>query len=202
MSDTTPTLTWETQEFPEPRLATLVVEKPVTILSRLFGVWDADIDANHPTIPEVTTYDGLFKHTQEVIVDQITSLLARATDSINLFSGEAARTRALELARIDAQQATLHYAQELWFHAVCHDDPQADELLRHWEPEKLWEFLELAEAIKHEGTAKNWERIESTLSPDPPTPGGPRSQLIGVPLRSVLPSQARCNAGRYINRNQ
>jgi hypothetical protein len=136
MSDAMPTLTWETQAFPEARLATLVVDKPVAILSRLFGVWDADIDENHPNIPETTTYEGLFKHTEEVIVDQVSSLLARATDSINLFPGGEARTRAIKLARINAQQATLHYVQELWYHAACRDDPQADELLREWEPEK------------------------------------------------------------------
>jgi hypothetical protein len=191
MSDATPTLTWETQAFPEARLATLVVEKPVAILSRLFGVWDTDIEENYPGFPETTTYDGLFKHAQEIIVDQIASLLARATDSINLFPGGEARTRATELARIDAQQATLHCIQELWYHAACRDDPQADELLRNWEPEKPWDFLELAKAIKDEGTAKSWERIESTLTPDPPTPGGPRSRLMGIPLRSVLPQQAR-----------
>jgi hypothetical protein len=191
MSDAMPTLTWETQAFPEARLATLVVDKPVAILSRLFGVWDVDIDENHPNILETTTYEGLFKHTQEVIVDQVSSLLARATDSINLFPGGEASTRAIELARIDAQQATLHYVEELWYHAACRDDPQADELLREWEPEKPWDFLELAEAIKHEGTAKDWQRTESTPIPDPPTPDGPRSRLMGIPLRSVLPQQAR-----------
>jgi hypothetical protein len=162
------------------------------MLTKLFGVWEADIDANHPTVPEATTYGGLFKLVQEVIVDQITSLMARAVDSVNLFSGvyEEARARLLELATIDAQQATLHYAQELWYHAICRDDPQATELLRDWTPDRVWGFLELAEAIKSEAAARNWEQIESTLSPDPPTPGIPRSRLIGIPLRSVLTSQA------------
>jgi hypothetical protein len=192
MSDV-PALQWKTQAFPEQRLASLVVpDKPVAMLAKLFGVWESDIDANHPTVPEATTYGGLFKLVQEVIVDQITSLMARAADSVNLFSGvyEEARARLLELATIDAQQATLHYAQELWYHAICRDDPQATELLRDWAPSRVWGFLELAEAIKSEAAVRNWEQIESTLSPDPPTPGGPRSRLIGIPLRSVLPSQA------------
>jgi hypothetical protein len=192
MSDI-PTLQWETQAFPERRLASVVVtDKPVAMLAKHFGVWEADIDANHPTVPEATTYGALFKLVQEVIVDQITSLMARAVDSVNLFSGvyEEVRARLLEHATIDAQQATLHYAQELWYHAICRDDPQATELLRDWAPSRVWGFLELAEAIKSEAAVRNWEQIESTLSPDPPTPGGPRSRLIGIPLRSVLPSQA------------
>jgi hypothetical protein len=112
MSDV-PTLNWETQAFPDPRLATLVVtEKPLTMLAKLFGVWEADIDANHPTIPDAVTYNSLFRVVQEVIIDQISSLLARSADSINLFPNnlEEARARVLDLALIDAQQATLHYA--------------------------------------------------------------------------------------------
>jgi hypothetical protein len=102
MSDVIPALSWEIQAFPEPRLATLVVEKPLAILAKLFGVWEADIDANHPAIPETTTYNGLFKHVQEVVTDQIASLLARATDAINLFAGkEEVSTRVIELAQID-----------------------------------------------------------------------------------------------------
>jgi hypothetical protein len=193
MSDTM-TINWETQAFPDSRLATLVVaEKPLAILAKLFGVWEADIDANHPTIPDAVTYNGLFRVVQEVIVDQITSLLARATDAINLFPNnlEEARAGLLELALIDAQQATLHYAQELWFHAACREDSQANDFLKDWEPEKAWEFLELSDAIKHEGATKKWKLVESNPNPDSPTPGGPSSRLLAIPLRSVLPTQAK-----------
>jgi hypothetical protein len=156
MSDI-PKLDWQTQAFPEHRLASLVVEKLLAILAKLFGVWEADIDANHPDIPEVTTYDGLFRRVQEVITDQITSLMARSTDTVNLYSDRTeVHKRLLELATIDAQQATLHYAQELWFHAACKDDPQASDLLADWEPERIWTFLDLPEALKHEGTIRNW----------------------------------------------
>jgi hypothetical protein len=79
-------LDWQTQDFPEHRLASLVVDKPLAILAKLFGVWEADIDANHPDIPEVPTYDGLFQRVQEVITYQITSLMARSTDTVNLYS--------------------------------------------------------------------------------------------------------------------
>jgi hypothetical protein len=57
-----PILVWEAHAFPESCQVTLAVEKPLAILAKLFGVWEADIDASHPAIPEVTTYNSLFKH--------------------------------------------------------------------------------------------------------------------------------------------
>jgi hypothetical protein len=100
--------------------------------------------------------------------------------------------RVLELARWEAQQATLHCAQELWYHAACRDDPHAADLLRDWVSERVWTFLDLAEAIKSEGSARGWEQAEPLLPPaDPPTPGGGRARFLGGQLRGALPSQAR-----------
>jgi hypothetical protein len=81
MSDL-PKLDWQTQVFPEQRLASLVVDKPLAILAKLFAVGEADIDENHPDIPDVTTYNGLFRWVQDVITDQITSLMAPSTDTV------------------------------------------------------------------------------------------------------------------------
>jgi hypothetical protein len=188
-----PKLDWQTQAFPEHRLASLVVDKSLAILAKLFGVWEADIDANHPDIPDVTTYDGLFRRVQEVITDQITSLMAPSTDTVNLYSDRTeVHKRLLELDMIDAQQATLHYAQELWFHAACKNDPQASDLLADWEPERIWTFLDLPEALKHEGTIRDWAQAESSPQPNEhSTLAAARARLIGIPRRSVLPSQAR-----------
>jgi hypothetical protein len=78
--------TWENQTFPESRLATIVVEGPIPIVAKLFGVWEQDIETNFPHFPtDVTTYDGLFRLVQEVIVDQVNSLIARAAESVHLF---------------------------------------------------------------------------------------------------------------------
>jgi hypothetical protein len=189
MSDI-PKLDWQTQVFPEQRLASLVVDKPLAILAKLFAVGEADIDANHPDIPDVTTYNGLFRWVQDVITDQITSLMARSADTVNLY---ADRIEVLKrLLEIDAQQATLHYAQELWFHAACKDDPQASDLLADWEPERPWTFLDLPEALKHEGTLRNWAQAESSPHPnEPSTLAAACARLIGIPRRSVLPSQVR-----------
>jgi hypothetical protein len=187
-------LTWENQTFPEPQLATIVVERPIPIVAKLFGVWEQDIESNFPHFPtDVTTYDGLFRLVQEVFVDQVNSLIARAAESVHLFVPRAeVWARVLELARWDAQQATIHYAQEVWYHAACRDDPHAVGLLRDWVPEHLWTFLDLAEAIKVEGSARGWERAEPSLPPaEAPTPGGPRTRFLGLPLRSTLPGQAR-----------
>jgi hypothetical protein len=188
-----PKLDWLTQAFPEHRLASLVVDKPLAILAKLFGVWEADIDANNPDIPDVTTYDGLFRRVQEIITDQMTSLMARSTDSVNLYSDRTeVYKRLLELATIDAQQATLHYAQELWYHAAFKDDPQASDLLADWEPERIWTFPDLPEALKHEGSIRDWAQAESSPQPnEPSTLAAARARLIGIPRRSVLPSQAR-----------
>jgi hypothetical protein len=196
MSEFATHLVWENQTFPEPRLATIVVERPIPIVAKLFGVWEQDIETNFPHFPtDVTTYDGLFRLVQEVIVDQVNSLIARAAESVHLFVPRTeVWTRVLELARWDAQQATLHFAQEIWYHAACRDDPHAvaGGLLRDWAPEHLWTFLDLAEAIKVEGSARGWERAEPSLPPaEAPTPGGPRTRFLGLPLRSALPGQAR-----------
>jgi hypothetical protein len=80
-----------------------VVEKPISIIAKLFGVWDQDIDATSRKFRKLcTTYDGFFKHVQEVIIDQITSLIARSADSINLFvAQDEVRTRIMELAQIE-----------------------------------------------------------------------------------------------------
>jgi hypothetical protein len=187
-------LTWENQTFPEPRLATIVVKRPISIIAKLFGVWEHNIESNFPHFPiDVTTYDGLFRLVQEVIVDQVNRLIARAAESVYLYVLRVEIwTRVLELARWDAQQATIHYAQEVWYHAACRDDPHAVSLLRDWVPEHLWTFLDLAEAIKVEGSVRGWERAEPSLSPaEAPTPRGVRTRFLGLPLRSSVPGQAR-----------
>jgi hypothetical protein len=139
MSEFATQLIWENQPFPEPRLATIVVERPILIIAQLFGVWEQDIEASFQHFPtDVTTYDGLFRFTQEVIADQINSLMARSTEAVNLFVPRAeVWAHVLELPRWDAQQATLHCAQELWYHAACRDDPHAANLLRDWAPERV-----------------------------------------------------------------
>jgi hypothetical protein len=156
MSEFATHLTWENQTIPEPRLATIVVERSITIVAQLFGVWEQDIETNFPHFPtDVTTYNSLFRLVQEVIVDQVNSLIARAAESVHLFVPRTeVWTRVLELARWDAQQATIHYAQQVWYHAACRDDPHAVGLLCVWASEHLWTFLDLAEAMKVEGSAR------------------------------------------------
>jgi hypothetical protein len=63
-----------------------------------------------------------------------------------------ASQRLVELGKYDAQLATLHLGAELLYHATCRVDPQKDELLRRWAPEKVWEFLNLSEALGTEAT--------------------------------------------------
>jgi hypothetical protein len=45
-------LIWENQTFPEPRLATIVVERPISIIAKLFGVWENDIKSNFSELPD------------------------------------------------------------------------------------------------------------------------------------------------------
>ncbi|KAA8910762.1 hypothetical protein FN846DRAFT_888157 [Sphaerosporella brunnea] len=144
----------------------------------------------HPaTILGTTTYEGLFKQVQTIAIAQIASLLARASTTIDLFAErDEVQTRAQKLALIDAQQATLQFTQELWFHAACRDDPQAAELLRDWQPERIWSFLDLDEALKHEGSIHQWKPDES---PHPHPNDALPAMLMGASLRSSLPSQAQ-----------
>jgi hypothetical protein len=73
-------LVWENQGSPQPRLATIVVERPIPITAKLFGVWEQDIEASFQHFPsDVRTYDGLFRFPREVILDQVNSAIARAT---------------------------------------------------------------------------------------------------------------------------
>jgi hypothetical protein len=77
----------------------------------------------------------------------------------------------IELAKYDAQLSTLHLGAELLYHATCSADPQKDDLLRRWAPEKVWEFLDLSEGLGTEATRLEWTRAEfSQSSSAPPIP--------------------------------
>jgi hypothetical protein len=101
----------------------------------------------------------------------------------------------MEMATWDAQQTTLNYAQAISFAAACRDDPHHAGLLRDWASEGVWTVLDLAEAIKSEGSARGGEQVPPSLPPvGAPTPGEVCARFSCGPLRSALPSQARRHA--------
>jgi hypothetical protein len=187
-TSTTTSFEWTLEKFPDSRFATNIVEKPRTLIAALFGVPEADLPAS---IPRVATYEGAFDAIQHCIVDVEKALLAMATEAINSVVERVEATQRLhELARFDAQLATLHLSAELLYHATCRQE--SADLFKKWAPEKAWEFLNLAEALPVEAVSLGWKRAEfSPSSAAPPVPQLALPKLMSVPLRSTAAIPSR-----------
>jgi hypothetical protein len=191
---------WTLERFPDPRLATNVVEKPRALISALFGVPETELPV---TIPRVATYEAVFDAIQHCIVDTEKALIAMATEAVqSVVERLEATQRLYELARYDAQLATLHLGAELLYHATCRNDPQASDLIKKWVPEKAWEFLDLAVALPAEADPMGWKRAEfSPSSSVPPVPQLALPKLMHVPLRSTAAIPSRRATKPYPERD-
>jgi hypothetical protein len=200
MSASTTTFEWTLERFPDSRLATNVVENPRALIAALFGIPEDDLP---DTIPSVATYEAVFDTIQHCIVDTEKALIAMATEAVqSVVERVEAAQRLNELARYDAQLATLHLGAELLYHATCRNDPQAADLIKKWAPEKVWEFLDLAEAMPAEVDLMGWKRAEfSPSSSVPPVPQLALPKLMSVPLRSTAAIPSRRATKPYPERD-
>jgi hypothetical protein len=94
------------ERFPDSRLATSVVENPRALVAALFGVPEDDLPS---TIPSVATYDAVFDQVQQCIVAIEKELIVAASGAVQSVVEQVdASQRLIELAKYDAQLATLH----------------------------------------------------------------------------------------------
>jgi hypothetical protein len=194
------TFEWNLERFPDSRLATNVVENLQALVAALFGVLEDDLPS---TIPSVATYDAVFDQVQQCIVPIERALIIAASEAVqSVVERVDASQRLIELAKYDAQLTTLHLGAALLYHATCRADPQKDNLLRCWVPEKVWEFLDLSEALGTEATHLEWTRAEfSPSSSTPPIPQATTSKLMSVPLRSTAEIPSRRATNTYPKRD-
>jgi hypothetical protein len=199
-STSTTTFEWTLERFPDARSATNVVENPRALMAALLGVPEDDLP---DTIPRVATYEAVFDTIQHCIVDIEKALIAMASEAVqSVVERVEAAQRLNELARYDAQLATLHLGAELLYHATCRNDPQTEDLIKKWAPEKVWEFLDLAEAMPAEVDLMGWKRAEfSPSSSAPPVPQLALPKLMSVPLRSTAAIPSRRATKPYPERD-
>jgi hypothetical protein len=121
------------------------------------------------------------------------ALMAAAGGAIQPVVERVEATQQLhELALYDAQLAVLHLAGELLHHGYCRNNPKSADLLRKWAPERVWEFLDVAQAMRTEADLKGWKQAEYTpSSAAPPTSQAALPTLMAVPLRiaAAIPSR-------------
>jgi hypothetical protein len=64
--------------------------------------------------------------------------------------------------------------------------------MRRWAPEKVWEFLDLSEALRTQATRLEWTTAEFSLSSSaPPIPQATTFKLMSVPLRATAEIPSR-----------
>jgi hypothetical protein len=91
---------------------------------------------------------------------------------------------------------------ELLYHATCRADPQKVDLLRRWATERVWEFLDLSEALEMEATRLEWKKGEfSPSSSAPPIHQVTTPKLMSVPLRSTAEIPSRRATKPYPERD-
>jgi hypothetical protein len=154
------------ERFPDSRLTTNVVVNPQAFVAALFDLPAHDLPT---TILCVATYDAVFNQAQQCPVATEKALIGAAPEAVqSVVERVDASQRLIQLAKYNAQLATLHLGAELHYHATCRADSQKVDLLRRWALERVWVFLYLSKAMKTEATHLQWKRTEFSPSSSAP----------------------------------